>query len=68
MIQFNPAVTVSLVLAEVLEPRLMIPNILSQMAGSTLAAFIVMFLKYVLQPMSRFRTKFLTKEGQLVPV
>ena len=47
MIQFNPAVTVSLVLAEVLEPRLMIPNILSQMAGSTLAAFIAMFLNAV---------------------
>ena len=45
VIQFNPAVTVSLVLAEVLPFRLMIPNIMAQLAGGTLAAFIASELR-----------------------
>ena len=45
VIQFNPAVTVSLVLAEVLPFRLMIPNILAQLTGGTLAAWLASLLR-----------------------
>ena len=45
VIQFNPAVTISLVLAEVLPFRLMLPNIIAQLAGATLASFIAAELR-----------------------
>ena len=39
VIQFNQAVTISLVMAEVIPVRLMIPNIIAKLAGGTLAAY-----------------------------
>ena len=45
VIQFNPCVTISLVLAEVLPFRLMVPNITAQLAGATLASYIAAELR-----------------------
>ena len=36
VIQFNPSVTVSLVLAEIIPARLLFPNIVAQLLGATL--------------------------------
>ena len=36
VIQFNPSVTVSLVLAEIIPARLLLPNIAAQLLGATL--------------------------------
>ena len=45
VIQFNPSVTVSLVMAEIIPLRLMIPNILAQCAGATLAAYLAKVMR-----------------------
>ena len=39
IIQFNPCVTVALVVARVIPYRLLIPNIIAQLAGATLASY-----------------------------
>ena len=43
VIQFNPSVTVSLVLAEIIPARLLFPNIVAQLLGATLGQW---FLNY----------------------
>ena len=45
IIQFNPSVTISLVLAESIPAKLLVPNILAQLAGGTLASFLAAQLR-----------------------
>ena len=45
VIQFNPSVTVSLVMAEIIPLRLLLPNIIAQLSGATLAAYLASTLR-----------------------
>ena len=45
VIQFNPSVTVSLVMAEIIPLRLLLPNIIAQLSGATLAAYLASILR-----------------------
>lgn len=45
VIQFNPSVTVSLVMAEIIPVRLLFPNIIAQLLGATLGELLYLLFK-----------------------